>query len=169
MIIWKLSRIMPQKRLKMISEGIFFSLLNYCIEIYGNVWGLDTYDDQARRSSAYTKEDNLKLQTITNKVLWSLTGLDRDKPVTTLHNTSGQLSFHQRCALYTITSVHKAIRQKQPAYIFSQFQFQTNQAMHNTAVSFQERSQEMGLEEHSSFATLRQHEINLDLELNNVV
>jgi hypothetical protein len=28
MIIWKLSRIMPQKRLKMISEGIFFSLLN---------------------------------------------------------------------------------------------------------------------------------------------
>ena len=79
----------------MISEGIFFSLLNYCIEIYGNVWGLDTYDDQARRSSAYTKEDNLKLQTIMNKVLWSLTGLDRDKPVTTLHNTSGQLSVHQ--------------------------------------------------------------------------
>ena len=135
MIIWKLSRIMPQKRLKMISEGIFFSLLNYCIEIYGNVWGLDTYDDQARRFSAYTKEDNMKLQTIMNKVLRSLTGLDRDTPVTTLHDTSGQLSVHQRCAFYTITSVHKAIRQKQPAYSFFQFQFQPNQAMHNTAVS----------------------------------
>ena len=101
MIIWKLSRIMPQKQLKMISEGIFFSLLNYCIEIYGNVWGLDTYDDQVRRSSAYTKEDNMKLQTIMNKVLRSLTCLDRDTPVTTLHDTSGQLSLHQRCTLYT--------------------------------------------------------------------
>jgi hypothetical protein len=69
MIIWKLSRIMPQKQLKMISEGIFFSLLNYCIEIYGNVWGLDTYDDQVRRSSAYTKEDKMKLQTNMNKLL----------------------------------------------------------------------------------------------------
>ena len=106
----------------MISEGIFFSLLNYCIDIFGNVWGLDTYDDQARRSSAYTKEDNMKLQTIMNKVLRSLTCLDRYTPVTTLHYTSGQLSVHQRCALYTITSVHKAIRQKQPAYSYSQFQ-----------------------------------------------
>jgi hypothetical protein len=121
-IIWKLSLIMPQKRLKMISEGIFFSLLNYCIEIYGNVWGLDTYDDQARKNSAFTKEDNTKLQIIMNKVLRSLTGLDRETPVTTLHNTSGQLSVHQRCAFYTITSVHKAIRQKQPAYSFSKLQ-----------------------------------------------
>ena len=122
MIIWKLSRIMPQKRLKMISEGIFFSLLNYCIELYGNVWGIDRYDDQTRRYSAFTKDDNMKLQIIVNKVLRSLTGLDRETHVTTLHDTSGQLSVHQRCALYTITSVHKTIRQKQPAYSYSQFQ-----------------------------------------------
>ena len=121
-IIWKLSMIMPEKRLKMISEGIFFSLLNYCIEIFGNVWGLDIYDDQDRRYSAFPKDENMQLQIIMNKVLRSLTGLDRETPVTTLHDTSGQLSVHQRCAFYTITSVHKAIRQKQPAYSFSKFQ-----------------------------------------------
>ena len=101
-IIWKLSVIMPQKRLKMISQGIFFSLLKYCIEIYGNVWGLDIYDDQDRRYSAFTKDDNMQLQIIMNKVLRSLTGLDRETPVTTLHDTSGQLSVHQRCALYSL-------------------------------------------------------------------
>ena len=121
-IIWKLAKIMPKKRLKMISEGIFFSLLNYCIEIYGNVWGLDTYDDQARKSTAFTKEDSMKLQIIVNKVLRSLTGLDRETHVTTLHKTSGQLSVHQRCALSTITAVHKAIKEKQPAYSHTKFQ-----------------------------------------------
>ena len=30
--IWKLSLIMPKERLSIIAEGIFFSLLNYCIE-----------------------------------------------------------------------------------------------------------------------------------------
>ena len=33
--IWKLSKIMPKERLNIIAEGIFFSLLNYCIEVYG--------------------------------------------------------------------------------------------------------------------------------------
>ena len=80
-IIWKLSMIMPEKRLKMISEGIFFSLLKYCIEIFGNVWGLDIYDDQDRRYSAFTKDENMQLQIIMNKVLRSLTGLHRETPV----------------------------------------------------------------------------------------
>ena len=118
-VIWKLSKMMPRQRLKMITEGIFFSLLNYCIEVYGNVWGLDSYDDQTRNSTAFHKEDNRKLQTIVNKVLRSLTGCDRETPVTVLHDQSNQLSVHQRCALYTLTSVHKAINMKQPDYSFS--------------------------------------------------
>ena len=45
-IIWRLSRMMPKERLNIIAEGIFFSLLNYCIEVCGPVWGLNAYDDQ---------------------------------------------------------------------------------------------------------------------------
>ena len=77
-MIWKLSKIMPKERLKVITEGIFFSILNYCIEIYGNVWGLATYDDENRNSIAFTKDDNMKLQIIVNKVLRSTTGLETE-------------------------------------------------------------------------------------------
>ena len=64
----------------------------------------------------------MKLQILVNKVLRSLTGLDRDTPVTELLKTSGQLSVHQRTALYTLTSVHKAIQHKKPAYSHSRLQ-----------------------------------------------
>ena len=100
----------------------FFSLLNYCIEVYGNVWGLTTYDDETRKSTAFTKEDNSKLQILVNKVLRSLTGLDRDTPVAVLHATSGQLSVQQRTAMFTLVSVHKSIQKKQPIYNYSRFQ-----------------------------------------------
>ena len=119
-IIRKLSFIMPQEKLKTIAEGIFFSLMNYCIEIFGNVWGLDSYDEQDRHSTAFRKEDNAKLQILMNKVLRSLTGMDSDTPVSVLTAASGQLSVHQRTALFTLTSVHKAMKSKEPSYSFAQ-------------------------------------------------
>ena len=72
-IIRKLSFVMPRDRLNIVAEGIFFSLLNYCVEVYGNVWGLPTYDDHTRQSTAFRKEDHMKLQILVNKVLRSLT------------------------------------------------------------------------------------------------
>ena len=56
-IINKLSFIMPKDKLRIFAEGLFFSLLNYCIEVYGNVWGLDTYDEEDRQSTSFRKED----------------------------------------------------------------------------------------------------------------
>ena len=113
-IIWKLSRIMPKERLNIIAEGIFFSLLNYCIEVYGNVWGLSTYDDQNRNSPALRKEDAMKLQVLMNKVLRSLTGPPRETPVPTLVARSGQLSVHQRAALFTVVSIYKSLTNREP-------------------------------------------------------
>ena len=57
-IIQKLSKIMPKKRLKTIAEGILFSILNYGIEVYGNTWGIRTYDENMRKNTAFTKEDS---------------------------------------------------------------------------------------------------------------
>ena len=71
-------------------------------------------------SIAFTKEENLKLQVLVNKVLRSLTGQDRDTPVTVLTDTSGQISVHQQTALFTLTSVHKALQKQQPAHSYSQ-------------------------------------------------
>ena len=112
---------MPKDKLRIFAEGLFFSLLNYCIEVYGNVWGLQTYDEQDRKSTAFKKEDNMKLQVLVNKVLRSLTGLDRDTPSSLLSSKTGQLSVHQRTALFTLTTVHKALRAKEPSYSYSTF------------------------------------------------
>ena len=97
-LIHKLSKVMPKTRLKIIAEGIFFSILNYGIEAYGNVWGIPTFDDQQRSSPAFTKEDNRKLQILVNNVLRSITGLPREVSTALLHSKSNQLSVQQRCA-----------------------------------------------------------------------
>ena len=127
-IIRKLSYIMPRDKLNKIAEGIFFSLLNYCVEVFGNVWGLPTYDDKLRKSTAFRKEDHMKLQILVNKVLRSLTGLDRDTPVSVLASTSGKLSVQQRTALFTLNTVHRAVQSHEPAYSFSIFKTEDDQA-----------------------------------------
>ena len=76
----------------------FLSLLNYCIEIFGNVWGLGGYDEEVSQSRALIKEDNAKLQILVNTVFRSNICMDRDTPVSTLTMKSGQLSVHQRTA-----------------------------------------------------------------------
>ena len=130
---------MPKERLNILAEGIFFSLLNYCIEVYGNIWGLPTYDDQARQSPALRKEDLLKLQILMNKVLRSLTSLPKETPVSTLIAKSGQLSVHQRTALCTVTSVHKSILSKEPHYAFQKLgsttDIQRNPRMNNNCTT----------------------------------
>ena len=110
---------MPRDKLNTIAEGIFFSLLNYCVEVYGNVWGLPTYDDQERKSTAFRKEDNMKLQILVNKVLRSLTGLESDTTVSVLSSVSGKLSVQQRTAFFTINSVHRSMQTREPQYSYS--------------------------------------------------
>ena len=127
-IIRKLSYIMPRDKLNTIAEGIFFSLLNYCVEVFGNVWGLPTYDDQPRHSTAFRKEDHMKLQTLVNKVLRSLTGLDRDTPVSVLSKTSGKLSVQQRTAVFTLNTVHRALQSQEPSYSYSVLKTEDDQA-----------------------------------------
>ena len=122
-LIQKLSRVMPKSRLKMMAEGIFFSILNYGIEIYGNVWGMFTFDEQNRNSTAFTREDNRKLQILVNKVLRCLTGSDSDTSTIELHKRSNQMSVQQRCAYFSIIAVHKTLQRKEPAYHFSKFSF----------------------------------------------
>ena len=120
-MIKRLSKIMPKERLTVFAEGMFFSLLNYCIEVYGNVWGLNSYDETNRTSRAFRREDNRRLQVLVNEVLRCVTGLDRYASTSTLAMASRQLLVHQRTALFTMTAVHKALVNKEPSYAHSRF------------------------------------------------
>ena len=118
-LIRRLSFVMPKDKLIIMAEGIFFSLLNYCLEVFGNVWGIETYDETDRHSPAFRKDDNMRLQVLVNKVLRALTGLDYETPISVLSSRSGQLSVHQRTAVFTLTSVHKALKNQEPLYSHS--------------------------------------------------
>ena len=49
-ILRRLSKFVSRERLKLFSHGIFYSKLNYCLPVFGNVFGLDRYRDTTTRS-----------------------------------------------------------------------------------------------------------------------
>ena len=106
---------------KLISNGLFTSLLIYCIHVYGNVWGIQENDETNRRYSSFTKADCQKLQVLQNKMLKLQTGLPRDFSTCDLMKETQELSVHQLIAYYTLLQVHKTIVNKKPSYISEKF------------------------------------------------
>ena len=125
-IVNKLSKVMPPDRLRMITNGIFFSLLSYGIQIYGCVSGLDNYAGGPGRYQSLTREDSHRIQIIMNKVLRSLTNLDQDTHIWYLLKASGFLSFHQMCAHSTLKTAHKIMITKEPEYLYNQLMNSTS-------------------------------------------
>ena len=119
-LIRKLSQLMPQERLRTISNGIFFSLLSYGIQVYGSVSGLTMYEEGSGRYQALTRDDSLQIQRIMNVVLRSLTNLDQDTPIRVLLKRSGFLSFHQLCAYSTINMTHRILQKKEPTRLYQE-------------------------------------------------
>jgi len=76
----KLSKLVPKSKLKNFAEGLFYSKLNYCLPVFGNVFGLEEYRDRNRRYVSFTLEDNRKLQVLQNSVMRLITGLPFGTP-----------------------------------------------------------------------------------------
>ena len=109
---------MPLDKLIIVSNGIFFSLINYGIQLYGGVSGLVEYRQDSGRYKAMTREDSRTIQVITNIVLRAITNLDKETPVKVLLEKSGFLSFHQMCAFSTICTAKKILLSGQPKYLY---------------------------------------------------
>ena len=58
----RLSRYMSKEKLKYFSSGIFYSKLNYCLPVFGNIFGLDKYKEENRTYFSITIKDNNNLQ-----------------------------------------------------------------------------------------------------------
>ena len=108
---------MFEKKFRTICQGIFYPKMSYCLQVVGNVWGVDTNNEVNRRFSAYTKEDNRKLQTLQNMVLRTKTDMPRRTPTKTLLALSGDLSVQQLTAQATLTSLQKVIHNGKPEYL----------------------------------------------------
>ena len=117
-LIRKLSFLMPSDRLRTISNGIFFSLLSYGLQVYGSVSGLALYTEGPGRYQALTRDDSHKIQRVMNTVLRALTKLGQDTPVKLLLERSGFLSFHQMCAHSIIKTTQRIIQKKEPVRLY---------------------------------------------------
>ena len=108
-LVRKLSWVMPPDRLRIVANGIFFSLLSYGLQIYGSVSGLVEYSEGSGRHTSLTRDDTNKIQVVMNVVLRALANLGPETSVWQLLHVSGFLSFHQMCAYSTICTTQKIL------------------------------------------------------------
>ena len=73
-LLKKVAPFMPLSRFKVVCQGLFYSKLIYCLQVIGNVWGLNNNDLVNRRYLAFSKSDNSKIQTQQNQVFRMMTG-----------------------------------------------------------------------------------------------
>ena len=116
-LLRRVVNLMPRDRFRQIANGLFNSRLLYCLQVFGNIWGLATNDESTRRFSAFTKNDNRKLQVLQNQVLRMMTGLSPDTPTTRLLHDANSLSVHQLTAFTTLLSAQKAMFNDSPEYL----------------------------------------------------
>ena len=86
--------------------------------VFGNVWGLDSQDEESRRSITFSKEDNRKLQILQNRVCRLKTGHNYDVPTSKLLHDSHDLSVHQLTAYHTLLMAHKILVHQKPRYLY---------------------------------------------------
>ena len=116
-LLSQISKFMSRSKIRLISNGLFYSKLLYCLQVYSHVWGLRTFDTEDRRFNAFTKDDNKKLQILQNKVLRLISGLPLRTPTATLLENTGGLSVQQLTAFMTLVTAKKAIISGQPGYL----------------------------------------------------
>ena len=119
-----LSKRVPKTRLKIFADGLFYSKLHYCLPVFGNVFGLDTYNVQGQRFTAYTKEDNRKLQVLQNSVMRLLTGCEKRTPTAVLLEKTKSLSVHQTIAFQTLVLTRKILNSSKPTYLATKLRSQ---------------------------------------------
>ena len=128
-ILRKLAQHSSKKTLKMLTAGLFYSKLSYCLPLYTNTWGLDNYKEDMQRFTSYTKEDNRKLQVIQNQVSRLLVDkkvgyYKQDLPTSELLDMTDALSIHQLGVQRTLVMVKKVLLTEKPRYLFNNLKIQ---------------------------------------------
>ena len=125
-MIKKLAKHVPTKKLKNYANAIYDSKLLYCLPVFGNVFGLDTYRDNNHVSRAYTREDNRKIQVTQNKLMRILSRSERNTATTELLQKTNSLSVQQMIAFQTIVATKRVIDKKKPKYLAERLQTTEN-------------------------------------------
>ena len=117
-----LSKFMSKEKLKYFASGIFYSKLNYCLPVFGSVFGLDRYKEESNRYRSFTKTDNNRLQVLQNKLNRLLIGARYDTPTSELLAETDSLSIQQMIAHQTAIMAYKIVQSKKPEYLAEKIQ-----------------------------------------------
>ena len=115
-VLQKLSRFVNKTTLKMLTNGIFYSKLLYCLVVFGNVVDIDEYRE-SKQMAGITKQDCNKLQVLQNTVMrLALTEKERVSTEELLRRTQS-LSIQQIIAFHTLVTIHKVLISNKPTYL----------------------------------------------------
>ena len=157
-ILKKLSKKMSKEKLKLFTAGIFYSKLNYCLPVYGNVFGLEKYKEVNSRYSSFTTRDNNKLQILQNGVNRLLLGADKYTSTSELLQRTHSLSIQQMIAFQTVLMTYKILKTEKPSYIYGKLHDRSTKRHLRSAQYLQQRNQ--------SLSTTKEGFINRGLTLN---
>ena len=96
----------------------------YCLQVFGNVWGLTPHDENNRRFAAFTKTDNRRLQVLQNQTLRLRLKARKDESTVSLLARTKSLSVHQLTAFSTIMTVYKTLQYQTPEYFYDKLKRQ---------------------------------------------
>ena len=114
---------MSKARLQVFSEGIFYSKIKYCMQVYGNVFNLERYKETGSRYSSFTVSANNDLQILQNKLNRIIINSRGTRAMSTreLCEMTKTLSVLQMIAVSTLSTALKILRTGKPSYLFSKF------------------------------------------------
>ena len=127
-MMMKMSKYMSRQNLQYFAHGIYYSKLNYCLPVFGNVLGLDDYKEDNSRYQSFTMKDNHTLQVLQNKLNRFLLQADQSTPTWKLLQDSDSLSIQQMIAYQSAVLTFKIINSGKPSYLAQKLQ-QNNEKM----------------------------------------
>ena len=135
----------------MIAAGLFYSKISYCLSLFVNTWGLDTYRVGGTRFSSFTKEDIRRMQVLQNKVArllignkYSMKQKNLNMSTEELLHKSGDLSVHQLGALQTVVMTKKIILSQKPSYLAQRLQIRQDRGP-GLASTIQQKKTKLGI------------------------
>ena len=132
-----LKKSMSNEKLAYFANGIFYSKLNYCLAVFGNVFNLDKYKEEDNRYQSYTKTDNQRLQVLQNKLNRVLLNAADQTPTAELLEASGSMSIQQLIAYQTVVMAYKVMKTEKPVHLHQKLQ------SHRSGHSLRDRSEYM--------------------------
>ena len=112
-----ISKYMSRENLEYFANGLFYSKLNYCLPVFGNVFGLESYKEENTRYQSYTVKDNKSLQVLQNKLNRLLLRADYNTPTEQLLEDTGSLSVQQMIGYHSAVLAYKIVSTGKPEYL----------------------------------------------------